>query len=185
MATCFWAQVKPIGQGHMCIWGAAAVVVLNCSRIASTHIGSRYTLPDRVEHIYIYMYVYIYIWCPPHVPTFFCVLHFLYLFSGEIGGTLFGICCLPYVLLTCLTCAVGDGGALFGVDKRTCRYWIQYPRIGSNTGLDRRSKIEDAWESFWGIFNLPSPIQAGIGSNTRVLDPIPEYSTSIPVQVKN
>ena len=109
---------------------------------------------------------------PPHVPTFLCVLHFLYLFSGEIGGTFFGIGCLPYVLLACFTCAVGDGGALFGVDERTCRYWIQYAGIGSNTGQDRRSKIEDAWKSFWGIFNLRSSIQAGIGSNTRVLDPI-------------
>ncbi|OLP94650.1 hypothetical protein AK812_SmicGene23294 [Symbiodinium microadriaticum] len=53
------------------------------------------------------------------------------------------------------------------------RHWIQYPRIGSNTGLDRRSKIEDAPETFPCIFNLRSSIQAGIGSNTRLLDPIP------------
>ena len=69
----------------------------------------------------------------PPCTYLFCVLHFLYLLSGEIGGTFLGIGCLPFVLLTCLTCAVGDGGALFGVDKRTCRYWIQYPGIGSNT----------------------------------------------------
>ena len=92
------------------------------------------------------------------------------LISGEIGGTFFGIGCLPYVLLACFTCAVGDGGALFGVDKRTCRYWIQYPAIGSNTGLDRRSKIEDARKSFWAIFNLRSSIQASIGSNTGVFN---------------
>ena len=48
---------------------------------------------------------------PLHVPTFFCVLHLLYLFSGEIGRTFFGIGCLPFVLLTCFTCAVPDGGA--------------------------------------------------------------------------
>ena len=52
-------------------------------------------------------------------------------------------------------------------------YWVQYPRIGSNTCLDRRLKIEDAPETFSCIFNLRSSILDGIGSNTPVLDPIP------------
>ena len=93
-----------------------------------THMTSTYIC----THVCVYIYIYIYIWCPPRT-YLFCVLHFLDLFSREIGGTFLGIGCIPFVLRTCFTCAVGNGGAVFGVDKRTCRYWIQYPGIGSNT----------------------------------------------------
>ena len=54
------------------------------------------------------------------------------------------------------------------------RSWTVLGGIGSNTVQDRRSKIEDAGKSFWGIFNLQSSIQARIRSNTGVLDPISE-----------
>ena len=128
---------------------------------------------------YIRLHIlYVYLYGAPLCTYLFCVLHFLYLFSGEIGGTFLGIGCLPFVLRACFTCAVG-----------MVEHYLVLIRgpagIGSNTGMDRRSKIEDAWKSFWDIFNLQSSIQAGIGSNTRVLDPIPGFSTSIPVQVKN
>ena len=75
------------------------------------------------------------------------------------------------VYLTCFTCAMGDGGALFGVDKRTCRYWIQYPGIGSNTGQDRRLKMHGKVSGASSIFNLRS---------RPVLDPIPAYWIQYP-----
>ena len=96
---------------------------------------------------------------PPPVPTFSGVLS---LFKGGTG---------EHHLVEHYLVLVGGNDSVLG--KRACRYWIQYPGIGSNTVQDRRSKIEDAGKSFWSIYNLQSSIQAGIGSNTRVLDPIP------------
>ena len=109
---------------------AAAVAVDPVLAICRLHIYP-YIYINLYIYIYIYISIYIYIYMVPSPPCayLFCVLHFLYLFSGEIGGIFLGIGCLSFVLLTCFTCAVGDGGALFGVDKRTCRYWIQYPTI--------------------------------------------------------
>ena len=57
------------------------------------------------------------------------------------------------------------GGALFGVDKRTCRHWIQYPGIGIE---DRRLKMHGKVSGASSIFDPGRYwIQyAGIGSNT-------------------
>ena len=95
-------------------------------------------------HTYVHMYVYIYIWCPP-CTYIFCVRHFLYLFSREIGGTFLGIGCLPFVCVLVLLV------------------------------------LWEMGEQYLVLIRAPT----GIGSNTRVLDPIPEYSTSIPLQFKN
>ena len=112
-----------------------------------------------------------------YLPFFVFFTSFTYL-VGRLGEhslvlVVYLMCCLLVLLVLC---EMGEHYLVL----------IRGPAgIGSNTGQDRRLKIEDAWESFRGIFNLRSSIQAGIGSNTRVLDPIPEYSISIPVQVKN
>ena len=139
----------------------------------------------KYNYKYKYKYIYIYIWCPaPLMYLLFCVLHFLN-FTYLVGRlrehslvlVVYLMCCLLVLLVLW---QMGQHYSVLirgpaGLDPIR-GYWIRQ---------DRRLKIEDAWESFWGIFNLQSSIQAGIGSNTRVLAPIPEYSTSIPVQVKN
>ena len=118
--------------------------------------------------IYIYTYIYIYIYCaPPHVHTFFVFFtSFTYLVwrLGEHSLVLvvYLTCCLLVLLVLW---QMGQHYSVLirgpaGLDPIR-GYWIRQ---------DRRLKIEDAWESFWGIFNLQSSIQAGIGSNTRVFN---------------
>ena len=86
--------------------------------------------------MYVYVYIYIYVYgAPAHVPTFFCVLHFLYLFSGEMGEhslvlVVYLMCCLLVLLV-----------------------------------------LWEMGEHYLVLIRGP----AGIGSNTRVLDPIPAW----------
>ena len=86
-------------------------------------------------HIYIYIYIY---GAPPHVSFLCCSLPY-YLFSGAIGEH-----CLVLVvyLMRCVLVLL----VLWEMGEHYLMLIRGPAGIGSNTGLDRRSKIEDAWK---------------------------------------